>query len=69
MINQEEHTFLIDKLILKHQCEGLVYVIKVMHIYLLKEIYQSIILQPKVLLQIIRTRKQYLKTALHILTA
>ena len=45
MINQEEHTLLIDKLVLKHQCWGLGYVTTVTHIYLLKEIYQSIVLQ------------------------
>ena len=44
---------LINKLDLKQQCQGLVYVITVMHIYLLKEVYQLIILQLQVLQQII----------------
>ena len=43
------------------------YVITVIHIYLLKEIYQLIILLLQVLLQIISIKKEYLKVALHLL--
>ena len=53
VIYNEVHTLLINKLNLRHQCKDLVYVIIVMHIYLLKEIYQLIILLILVLLQII----------------
>ena len=39
MMNQEEHVIMLLKSNLKQQCERLVYVIIVMHIYFLKEIY------------------------------
>ena len=38
MMNDVEHIILIVKLYLKLQCQGQVYAIKVMHIYLLKEL-------------------------------
>ena len=44
-MNQEEHIMLIVKLILKLQCENLVYVITVMHIFLLRELLVLITLQ------------------------
>ena len=47
------HSLLINKLDLKLQCYGLAYAIRVMHIYLLREICQLIIMLVLVLLQII----------------
>ena len=48
---------------------SLVYVIIVMHIYMLKGIYQGIILLLPVLMQTIPIKKQYLKIVLHLLAA
>ena len=52
---------------LKTTMLNLVYVITVMHIFLLRELLVLITLLLKVLLQIILIKKQYLKIVLHLL--
>ena len=57
----------IVKVNLKFKCWGQVYVIKVMHIYLLKELYQS--QNKQKITQIITMKKWYIRIVLHLLTA
>ena len=61
MTNQEEHTMLIVKSSLKLQCENLVYVITVIHIFLSKELLVLIALLLQVLMQIILIKKAIFK--------
>ena len=69
MINHVERIKLIVKLDLKLQCEGQIYVITAMYIYLLKELQQLRTLQQLTDTQIIPIKRLSLKIVRHLLAA